>query len=44
MTMARAPAALAVAMMLLIAARRRPSLVAAGSPARSSGMVAGVAR
>jgi len=34
MTIARAPCCLAVAMMVLIAARRRPSRVVAGSPAR----------
>ena len=43
-TIARAPCSLAVAMRALMAARSRPSRVAAGSPARSSGRVDGVPR
>ena len=43
-TIARAPCRAAVAMMVLIAARSRPSRVAAGSPVRSRPAVAGVPR
>jgi hypothetical protein len=44
MTIAWAPRALAVAMMPVMAARRCPSRVVAGSPARSRPMVDGVPR
>src|SRR5579859_917154 len=44
MMMARAPRAVAVAIRALIAARRCPSRVADGSPARSRAMVAGTPR
>jgi hypothetical protein len=43
-TIARAPCSFAVAMRVLMAARSRPSRVAAGSPASSSGTVNGTPR